>query len=209
MDALLYRWVASVITARQGAVFDEAPLHVNLLGVRGLWHRQRVPNSFNAYNDTIFACWLDAFGVQCADSFEASCDPGKLDPGFVNPRGIAHLVEGQWWFKRGLHHDVRALVQSRPVTVARFLDGAQAQQAGLELPAPGALMLDTGYFGINIHAGGTGPTVGNWSAGCQVLVGGWTGEAWKRLDELLYVQADPTQTEIPYTLIDTAATTPP
>ena len=33
-------------------------------------------------------------------------------------------------------------------------------------------IVETGYFGINLHAGGTTESVGNWSAGCQVIWGG-------------------------------------
>ena len=35
-------------------------------------------------------------------------------------------------------------------------------------------VVETGYFNINLHAGGTTESVGNWSAGCQVI---WEEEA--------------------------------
>ena len=33
-------------------------------------------------------------------------------------------------------------------------------------------LVETGWFGINLHAGGTGSNVKNWSAGCQIIWGG-------------------------------------
>ncbi len=43
---------------------------------------------------------------------------------------------------------------------------------------------DTGMFGINIHAGGSQPEMGE-SAGCQVIAGGWQGGQWLRCYRLI------------------------
>jgi hypothetical protein len=189
MSESIYEFIKRGIE-KNGGVFDTTPCHLNMLGIRGYWRGAKVDNSFDAYNDTICVAWLDALGVPQAAVFDASCDPGKLDPQFTNAKGIAHLIEGNWKFKRGFHFGVRALNQAMPFSVRRFMDLDKN-------PKP---VIDTGFFGINVHAGGTSPHVGNYSAGCQVIFGGWTGEGWKRMDHILFVESDPAQVEIHYTL---------
>ncbi len=194
---LLFSFVKLVIET-QGFTFDMRPRHLNLLGIRGYWHGQKVSNEFNRYNDTIYAAWLDADGAQRVEAFDASCDPGRLSPAFQNAKGIAHLVEGQWWFQRGLHAgSYRALRQARPVKVKRFQPDDM-----IERLRP---VLDEGFFGINIHAGGSTLLVNNSSAGCQVVAGGLDGQGWKRFDTLVYVTSAQTQTLIPYTLVASEA----
>ncbi|MDD5656258.1 MAG: hypothetical protein PHF00_03285 [Elusimicrobia bacterium] len=177
-----------------GYVFDTQPLRLNLLGVRGLWHGQKVANRFNLYNDTIFAIWIDAQNKPQVMCLDASCDPGlqkaKDKP---NPKGIAHLVEGQYFFERGLHQGkYRALRQAVPVKVKRYFDDAPDRVKEL---------IDFGDFGINIHAGGARAEVNNWSAGCQVICGTTAGEPWKKFDRLVYKTADQGQKRIPYVLV--------
>jgi hypothetical protein len=47
----------------------------------------------------------------------------------------------------------------------------------VNLLGPGRLLVH-GWFGINIHAGGSGVSVGPNSAGCQLIAGGWKGAPW-------------------------------
>jgi|SRR5215467_6793795 len=125
-----------------------------------------VNKQFNAYTSTIglfgagFQLWL------------GSVDPGDdytFDPS--NPAGCAHLCDGKWLYQKGSHKGHPALVQAGPVTIWRdsdedfYQDPSEAEQPGQ-------------WIGINIHAGGTSDEINDWSAGCQIIKGGWDGDPW-------------------------------
>lgn len=172
--------------------FDEQPLHMNIIGIRGFWHGEAVANTFNEYNDTIFVLWKDDDGnKRHVDAFDASCDPGKLTRPLE--KGVAHLIEGQYLFAQGRHRGkYRALRQARPVRVKRYFD---------DDPERLTPYIDEGFFGINIHCGGISDEVNNWSAGCQIIKGGKKGPQWKRFDQLIYETAPAEQRHFRYTLI--------
>ncbi|MCB9889373.1 MAG: caspase family protein, partial [Planctomycetes bacterium] len=181
------------VIARFGE-FDARPGALNLLGIRGYLDGQPVANRPDEYNDTIAALWYSADGRPQVRQFRASVDPGQYytdNP--MRPEGTAHLVEGHYRYKRGLHKGRPALVQAAPVTVWRDRDRDDQQDAGE--------VVETGWFGINIHDGGTGTQVGKWSSGCQVVHGGRSGADWRRLMEL--VDANTAET-VGYTLVDRA-----
>jgi peptidoglycan hydrolase-like protein with peptidoglycan-binding domain len=171
--------------------WDDAPGWINLIGVRGFWHGETVANTFNVYNDTIVALWIDQLGKKHVELFDASCDPGRChEPA---PNGVAHLVEGQYLFSRGLHHgQYRALRQAIAVRVKRYFD---------DDPNRLRPQLDEGFFGINIHCGGISNEVNDWSAGCQIVKGGRSGEPWTRFDKLIYETAPADQLRFRYSLI--------
>lgn len=124
-----------------------------------------VPAVNDRYNDTI-GYFGTALGL-----FRGSVDPGKtwtLKPS--NPRGCAHLLEGEWFYRKGKHGGHDALVQAGPVQVWRDRDGDFLRDHHDQV--------EKGFFGLNIHAGGTSPEIGAWSAGCQVIQGGWDGSPW-------------------------------
>jgi hypothetical protein len=137
-------------------------------------------NVVDEWNDTI-GVFGTAFGM-----WRGTVDPGlpyTQDP--LNAQGCAHLQDGRWEYMLGDHKGHEALVQAAPVTVWRDLDEDSGQDA-LEV-------VETGWFGINIHAG-TGAHVGEWSAGCQVVFSdnGWSGPQWTEFLET--VKASPQAT---------------
>jgi hypothetical protein len=160
---------------REGHRPADGKLHI--VGLRGADRRgprtiERNANEHDRYNDT-----LCVFGT-ALECFRATVDPGATwtrNPS--NPRGAAHLINGRWFYQWGTHRGRRALVQAAPVTVRRDRDRDGEDEGGEPL--------DTGWFGVNVHPGGTAPTVGAWSAGCQVLWGGWSGQPWRRFVQLL------------------------
>ncbi len=191
-EATLYGRYKAVIE-RIGR-FDSRRRAINLLGIRGYRDGRPVSNSPDRYNDTIAVIWRDAAGRKRVREFLASVDPGQYwtdNP--MRSAGCAHLVDGQYRYKTGLHKGRPGLVQAGPVTIWRDGDRDHEQGAGETV--------ETGYFGINIHDAGTGSRVGKWSAGCQVVHGGRTGTAWQELLEL--ADDHPTDT-IYYTLVDRA-----
>jgi lysozyme len=129
--------------------------NVFLLGRRGYYLRSMgdpAKNDRGIYDDAII---LYATGTAHV-TFNANTDPSAHRP------GIASLIPGAWSYKLGIHglskpkaQQYTALVQAAPVTVAR--DSATRG---------GKPVLDTGYFGINIHRGGR---TGTSSLGCQTI----------------------------------------
>lgn len=148
-----------------------APNRLHLLGVRGATPLSPIslrpgPNVPDRYNDS-----LVVFGTSLR-AFLASVDPGAGPTQHPsNPAGCAHLVNGHWVYQLGLHKGHPALVQAAPVTVWRDRNKDQNRDP--------REVTEAGWFGINIHAGGNGLAVGGNSAGCQVIHGGWDGEAWQ------------------------------
>lgn len=169
------------------------PGELELLGLRGARVAagsllETVPNDPNRYNDL-----LVLYGPEL-EFYPASVDPGlHFQNNPVHVEGCAHLLNGQWLYKPGQHRGHPALVQAGPVKVWR--DG---DRDGKRDPYE---RTEEGYFGINIHAGGTSPRVDRHSAGCQVIEGGWEGEAWQ---DFLRRCIRSGQDRFRYTLIDAA-----
>ncbi len=151
---------------------DDDVLH--LVGIRGatpVFHEQKwvvLPTAprTNRYDDAI-----GVFGPEF-HLFLGTTDPGKtftVSP--LNPLGAAHLEPGRYRYGIGKHRGYPALVQNDMVTVRRDRD-----RDGLAEPGE---PLDKGWYGINIHAGGSHPAVNRYSAGCQVLAGTWSDASWE------------------------------
>lgn len=152
--------------------WEPEPNKLHILGLRevDIYPEERavvpVARQMNRYNDAIIL-----FGKEF-EMFRASVDPGLTwtqNPS--NPKGCAHLTNGRWLYQIGLHKGKVALTQAAEVTVRRDTDRDGIPDANEPL--------HTGWFGINIHAGGATPEVNSWSAGCQVIWGSWQGTPWQ------------------------------
>ena len=150
-------------------VFDGGPYDLNLFGIRS---KNRTANEFD---DLIGCAYLDGktWRVQY---WPATTDPGTLNGKLAtkNPKGAAILAPGQYRgaYEIGPHGSsgYTALVQRcGPVTVFRDNTGDTRLDFNRDT-------LESGYFGINIHASSMDPygdekettQVSNWSEGCQV-----------------------------------------
>lgn len=142
----------------------------------------------NAYDDTI-CC----FGTSLA-LFRGTVDPGRSwTVGPSNPGGCAHLSNGgPYRFVWGTHKSHPALVQGEPFPIWRDRD----RDGGRDTAE--AVHREAG-IGLNLHAGGTAPEISAWSAGCQCIAGGWTGEPWRSFTALLRASG---QAEFSYWLLD-------
>lgn len=114
--------------------------------------------------------------------YTITTDPGTywlLHP--LNSKGAAVLKPGQWenCWSMGYHknkHDHPALVQISKVSVYR--DGDK------DKTAEETKVIESGLFGINIHGAnksGVTPSIGKWSAGCQVF------QEWSKKEEFLSI----------------------
>lgn len=115
------------------------------------------------YNCTILQI-LKKQGTLVLKPFIATTLPGDpVTESMKGKGGVARLLPGAYKYKRGLHKGHEAWVQDSEVALLRDVDADEKFEFDSD-------KLDIGYFGINIHAGGPG-SIGQWSAGCQVIRG--------------------------------------
>ncbi|MDP8208567.1 MAG: peptidoglycan-binding domain-containing protein [Candidatus Electryonea clarkiae] len=172
---------------------------INLVGIRGFHQGNVVENRFDFYNDTILVAINQPESLETSPqelhqnrliSFVASVDPGRLR--VPNPKGVAHLETGFYRYQAGKHRGREpALVQAGPVTVLRYFD---------DTPRSMIPVKETGWFGINIHKGGSGENVGGWSAGCQVV----RGDLWNSIIAIIKEASEKGQKIFGYTLIESS-----
>lgn len=152
------------------------PSRMNFVGLRGCVPStqpggcQIAENTADRYNDTILGFGQHKGKPVCA-LWLGSVDPGayytKVAP--MNPKGCAHLFNGQYRYKSGLHlGKYPCLVEAQAVTVWR--DKSKDYDY-----TPDERIETSQTFAIHIHAGGAGNSVQKWSAGCQIIKGGWKG----------------------------------
>jgi hypothetical protein len=190
---LLQRFLASV-----NYHCDEATGAQNVMGIRAALPRagsleiETVPNQIDLYNDTLVAFGTPAGGQAACHAYRCSVDPGLFYTEHpMQKGGCAHLINGQYRYKVGLHKGHTALVQGEHVSVWR--------DENRNFVRDGRDFVETGEFGIHIHAGGTTQRVGRYSAGCSVIWGGWRGRTWT---EFIHLMTSRHQDRFWYTLID-------
>ncbi len=90
------RWQAlKEIVQEKGGQWTEEKGKINLVGVRDLVDRCHVSPQLGGWNDTLYACFVDADGHKLSLELRASLDPGN-DP---EPAGTWHLSGGSYTFK--------------------------------------------------------------------------------------------------------------
>lgn len=187
-----------------GYQVDSAPNAWNILGIRSAVPGpdpatiQQVPEQFDRYNDTLIV-----FGTQNGQPlcrcFLATVDPGRFYTEHpLNRKGCAHLLNGQYRYTIGKHHisspnGYPALVQAGKVKIWR--------DQNRNFLRDGCDGVETGFFGVNIHAGGTATEVGRQSAGCQVIKGGRYGAPWRSFMNLMNRDSN---SRFWYSLVDAA-----
>jgi len=184
-----------------GYVVFKRPYELNIIGIRA---NSTVSDSFD---DQILCFWYDERGELFYRVFRASTDPGTFwlnNP--MQERGAAILKGGQYLHAWQLittnrfGFPTKELMQVQPVTIIRDYnrDAILDFYNGLE---------DTGLFGINLHTGtipnATSPTVGKWSAGCQVFA---VWSEWVEFITLVEKHISLYGNSLSYTLLDYRAT---
>ena len=163
---------------------DEEPGAMNVLALQGSKPTpdnaqpriELVPNMPNEYNDSIVVAWKDEACAGHAIAFLGTVDPGE---GYLNhPGGEAHLTFGWHPYKPGNHMGHPALVS------ADGMNRVWRDPDKNYVVSPGDYV-QTGAFGVNVHAGGSTEKVGNWSAGCINICGGWDGTPWVSFMQLV------------------------
>jgi hypothetical protein len=154
---------------------DREPGCLNLLCLQGIdpapdGGLQANDNADNIYNDSIVLLWYSVDGTRNVRALLGTVDPGLAYRDL--PGGEAHLTFGQHLYVQGQHTGKPAL------RAKNELNRVWRDPDKNNVPSPGDVV-SIGAFGVNIHPGGSTKVIGNWSAGCINVCGGWEGEPWK------------------------------
>lgn len=180
---------AKLIEQKGRPAFPSAPRNVAIIGIR---HAGKEINHRDDYADDLIALVrLDSDGLQQVHEYAGTTEPG-LFAKVINAEGDFRLNPGFYFFKQGVHHGVNpCLVPDCAVLGERARKGASFDETDQKVW--------TSTDGtIHIHAGITKEHVGQWSAGCQVIAGGWSGAPW--LEFFKYAKMA-TNFPVPYVLV--------
>ena len=162
---------AKLIETHSRPAFPADRRQVALFGIRH--EGKTVSGRENQADDVIGLARLDSDGLPQVHEYVGTTESGLFKQ-VINPEGDFKMLPGFYFFKHGLHHGkFPCLVQAGPVLGERAKKGKDYDETDDK-----TWQIDDGT--LHIHAGITNvENVGNWSAGCQVVAGGWEGDAWK------------------------------
>jgi hypothetical protein len=167
---------------------DQDPGCLNLLCLQGVdplpdGGLEANDNADDIYNDSIVLAWHDESGARKTRALLGTVDPGLAYRD--TPGGEAHLTFGQHLYVRGDHYGHQALRGKDELNrVWRDPDKSNGPSVGDYVA--------TGKYGVNVHAGGKSKSIGNWSAGCINICGGWDGEPWQAFMRLVETHCERT-----------------
>lgn len=172
--------------------FPVDPGNVAIVGIRHEGKKTRFRE--DTADDTIALVRLDERGNSLVSEYVGTTEPGLFSGG--NASGVFKLSPGFYYFKLGKHHGVNpCLVQDCAVLGERAKEGKdwdETDETTWQI-TDGSLHIHAGIKNLN-H-------VGNWSAGCTVIAGGWEGKAWA---EFFSACRKATNFPIPYVLVKEA-----
>lgn len=172
--------------------FPVDPGNVAIIGIRHEGKKTRFRE--DAADDTIALVRLDERGNKLVSEYVGTTEPGLFSGG--NALGVFKLSPGFYYFKLGKHHGVNpCLVQDCAVLGERAKEGKdwdETDETTWQI-TDGSLHIHAGIKNLN-H-------VGNWSAGCTVIAGGWEGKAWA---EFFNACRKATNFPLPYVLVKEA-----
>ena len=161
---------AKLIQEHGRPAFPSAPRNVAIIGIRHAG--KETDNRGNIADDTIALVRLPTDGEPQVYEYKGTTEPG-LFAKVINPEGDFRLDRGFYFFKLGMHHGKNpCLIPACDVL------GERAKKGEIFNEDDQRTWVSTDTT-IHIHAGiGHVEHVGEWSAGCQVIAGGWDGAAW-------------------------------
>lgn len=183
---------ASLITSRGRPVFPALARNCAVIGMRHEGKETKFRE--NTADDTIALVRIDSDGNTEVWEYIGTTESGLFDKVY-NAEGDFKMSPGFSYFKLGLHKGkYPCLVQACDVIGERAKKG----QAFNETDDKRWQVKES----IHIHAGIKNiNNVGEWSAGCTVIAGGWDGNAWKQFYKYIKIA---TNMPIPYVLVNDA-----
>lgn len=184
---------SNLAAAHHRPAFPSAKREVAIFGIR---HEGKATKfRENTADDVIGLARLDSDGLPQAYQYTGTTEPGLFDK-VINPLGDFKMVPGFYFFKMGIHHGKNpCLMQDGPVLGERAKKGVDYNEADDQ-----TWQITDGS--LHIHAGiGNVESVGMWSAGCQVIAGGWEGKGWNEFFKYCKIA---TNMPIPYILVNEA-----
>lgn len=184
---------SKLIQQRGKPAFPSAPREVAIIGIRH--EGKEIKFRENQADDTISLVRFDSDNLPQVYEYLGTTEPGLYDK-VLNKEGDFKLNPGFYRFKLGVHHGKNpCLIPDCDVLGERAKKGAAFDETDQKT----WLSTDTS---IHIHAGIIDANkVGMWSAGCQVIAGGWEGKAWNEFFK--YVKMA-TNMPVPYVLVNEA-----
>ncbi|HEV8486503.1 MAG TPA: hypothetical protein VGV87_23360 [Blastocatellia bacterium] len=171
--------------------FPSAPRDVAAIGIR----REGKEKEFreNTADDTISLVRIDSDGLQQVYEYAGTTESGLFKE-VINPEGDFKMSPGFYFFKHGIHHGKNpCLVQAGAVLGERAKKGKAYDETDSK-----TWQITDGS--LHIHAGIMNKeNVGNWSAGCQVIAGGFSGKEWTEFYKNCQMA---TNLPIPYLLVN-------
>ena len=171
--------------------FPSAPRDVAAIGIR----REGKEKEFreNTADDTISLVRIDSDGLQQVYEYAGTTESGLFKE-VINPEGDFKMSPGFYFFKHGIHHGKNpCLVQAGAVLGERAKKGNAYDETDSK-----TWQITDGT--LHIHAGIMNKeNVGNWSAGCQVIAGGFSGKEWTEFYKNCQMA---TNLPIPYLLVN-------
>jgi len=182
---------SDLIQKKGRPTFPAAPREVAIIGIRHAG--KEVSNRDDFADDLIALVRIATDGSQQVYEYEGTTEPG-LFAKVINPEGDFRLNPGFYVFKQGLHHGVNpCLVPDCNVLGERAKKGAAFDETDQRTwtSTDGTIHIHAGINPGQDH-------VGQWSAGCQVIAGGWNGAHW--LEFFKYAKMA-TNFPVPYLLV--------
>jgi len=182
---------AKVIQTFGKPAFPSSARDVACIGVRH--DGKEVQFRENTADDTISLVRIDSDGLPQVYEYAGTTESGLFKE-VVNPEGDFKMSPGFYFFKHGIHHGKNpCLVQASDVLGERAKKGKDYDDTDDK-----TWQITDGS--LHIHAGIMNPeNVGNWSAGCQVIAGGWDGKAWTEFYKYCKMA---TNLPLPYVLVN-------
>lgn len=188
---------AKIIQDHGRPAFPSAPRNVAIIGIRHAGNE--TAHRDDIADDTIALVRLDSDGLPMVKEYVGTTEPGLFDE-VMNPEGDFRLNAGFYFFKLGIHHpNVPPPRGQNPCLVPDCAILGERAKKGVAFDETDAKTWTDSGDTIHIHAGiGHIQHVGEWSAGCQVIAGTWTGAPW--LEFFKYVKMA-TNFPVPYVLV--------
>ncbi|MHC4829882.1 MAG: M23 family metallopeptidase, partial [Planctomycetota bacterium] len=187
-----YDYFKRVVEEVMKGTWDDADKGVNVIGVRNFRNWKEIKPGRFGWNDAIVVAFKDG-ETKHIEAFLATTDPAdRFTHKPINPCGAIHMADG--------HYDYKVVEIGPKKTPIGIPDGEVKfwRDRNRDGDRQEDEKIQAARVGLRIMPGGLSPKADTWSAGQQMIAGGFFGP-YKRFGEL--IKADPDK-KFKYTLVD-------